>query len=270
MRVSVPNTPSVWAVNRHLPANMESNRSAPMEEVKVKSMNEVYHRLAQHAVEALTRRKTSSSSSSSSRLLIALAGAPGAGKTRTALAVADLVNAQLLPAADPRSMIVVSMDGFHYPRSVLDTMPDPKLAHEKRGAPFTFDAQACVDFVKACRDDTREHKAPSFDHAVKDPVADGIIIPKHARIVLIEGNYVLSSEQPWKQISDCVDEKWFINVKEDLARERVAARHVLSGITKDLEQGYWRADNNDLPNGIYVREHLIKPDVEVESIEEIA
>lgn len=232
--------------------------------LNVGSMNEVYHRLAQHAVEAFTRLTTSS------RLLIALAGAPGAGKTTTALAVADIVNAQLLPAADPRSMVVISMDGFHYPRSVLDAMSDPKLAHEKRGAPFTFDSQACVDFVKACRDNTKKHQAPSFDHAVKDPINDGITIPKHTKIVIIEGNYVLSDEQPWKQISDFIDEKWFISVKEDLVRDRVAARHVLSGITEDLEKGYWRADNIDLPNGAYVREHLVKPDLEVESIEETA
>ncbi|CAF9926853.1 MAG: hypothetical protein GOMPHAMPRED_004245 [Gomphillus americanus] len=232
-------------------------------------MNEVYHNLAQRAVQALVRLEAGTNAATP-RLLIALAGAPGAGKTTTALAVADMVNATLLPAADPRSMVVVSMDGFHYPRSRLDTMPDPKLAHEKRGAPFTFDAQACVNFVKACRDNTVEHQAPSFDHARKDPVAGGTVIPTLARIVLIEGNYLLSDEQPWKQISDFVDEKWFIDVQPVLARTRVAERHVLSGITKDLEAGYWRADNIDLPNGVYIKEHLVKPDITVESIEEIA
>jgi pantothenate kinase len=228
-------------------------------------MNEIYHRLAQRAVQAFAKLE---SDSGSPRLLIALAGSPGAGKTTTAQAVADIVNATLLPSPNPPSMVVVSMDGFHYPRSVLDKMPNPKEAHEKRGAPFTFDAEACVKFVKGLRSNGEELRAPSFDHAVKDPVDGGTIIPARARIVLIEGNYVLSDEQPWKQISDFVDEKWFIDVKVQLARERVAARHVASGITPDREGALWRVDNIDIPNGEYIKNHLVPPDVRVESINE--
>lgn len=230
-------------------------------------MNEIYHNLAQRAVQALLRLEANTETPSP-RLLIALAGAPGAGKTTTAAAVTRIVNSNLLPAPDSRSMVGVSMDGFHYPRAVLDQMPDPAKAHEKRGAPFTFDAEACVAFVKSCRDTSRELQAPSFDHAVKDPVEGGTIIPPITRIVLIEGNYLLSNEEPWKQIGEFVDEKWFIDVRVELARERVAARHVASGITPDREGALWRVDNIDLPNGDYIKEHLVPPDVTVESVDQ--
>lgn len=46
-----------------------------------------------------------------------------------------------------------------------------------------------------------------------------------------------------------MDESWFVEVEESVARERLAGRHVEAGIVTTLEDGYKRADDNDLPNG---------------------
>lgn len=132
-------------------------------------------------------------------------------------------------------------------------MPDPHTAHARRGAAFTFDAAAFLELVKKLRQplcpETETIFAPSFDHAVKDPVADDIPIPATARILVMEGNYLSLGKGEWKQAAELMDELWFVEVDEDVARQRLAKRHVESGIVADYEAGLRRADENDLPNG---------------------
>lgn len=50
-------------------------------------------------------------------------------------------------------------------------------------------------------------RAPSFDHAVKDPVPDTIAISSRTKVVIIEGNYTLLDEKPWNGIADLVDDR---------------------------------------------------------------
>ena len=84
------------------------------------------------------------------------------------------------------------MDGFHYTRAQLDAMPDPATAHARRGAEFTFDGEAFYQLVKRLKEpltaDSPPVLAPSFDHAVKDPRADDIVVERTQRIVVLEGN----------------------------------------------------------------------------------
>lgn len=43
----------------------------------------------------------------------------------------------------PPPAAFIPMDGYHFSRKELDAMPDPKFAHDRRGAAFTFDGEAC-------------------------------------------------------------------------------------------------------------------------------
>ena len=215
----------------------------------------------------------------SQRLMIAVSGIPGSGSTppptmsrslsdrqRTtgkstlAASVAQRLNARWhaanpgLPAnADIATFL--PMDGYHLTRAQLSAMPDPHTAHARRGAAFTFDAPAFLKLVKKLREpicpETGTVYAPSFDHAAKDPVADDITIAASARIVVMEGNYLsLGSGAPeWKEAAGLMDELWFVDVDEKVARERLVKRHVASGIAKDEEEAGRRADENDLVNG---------------------
>lgn len=145
------------------------------------------------------------------------------------------------------------MDGYHLTRAQLSAMPDPETAHFRRGAAFTFDAESFVKLVRRVREpltqDTQPILAPSFDHAVKDPVEDDITIPPSARIVVFEGNYLSLNKDSWKEIRDLVDESWFAEVDEEVAKERVAQRHFKAGITDSVEAGRERAEKLDLVNG---------------------
>ena len=147
------------------------------------------------------------------------------------------------------------MDGYHLTRAQLSAMPDPNTAHFRRGAAFTFDAAGFRDLVKKLRaplcPETGTIYAPSFDHAVKDPVEDDIPIPRTSRIVVMEGNYLsLGTGAPeWKEAAEMMDELWFVEVEEDVARQRLMKRHVASGIVSNEDEGRRRADESDLVNG---------------------
>lgn len=164
------------------------------------------------------------------------------------------------------------MDGFHLPRSTLDEMPNKAEAYARRGASWTFDPDGILGLVtklSASRSERIETiLAPSFDHAVKDPVADGISISKDIQFVILEGNHLLLDEVPWNKIKGMVDQSWFVDVDPLLAKERIAKRHIKSGIENNWESAIRRAESNDLPNGDVVRQNLVQPDVLVHSVEE--
>lgn len=152
------------------------------------------------------------------------------------------------------------LDGFHLHRSELD-----EEGKRRRGAPFTFDAAGVVALCEKLKTSTYRNlpdiTCPSFDHAVKDPVPDGIVIPRHANIIILEGLYLLLQDEPWRRIAKFVDETWFLDTDEEIARPRLAARHLAAGICRSIEDGFARADDNDLPNGKYLTSHGMSPTV---------
>lgn len=147
----------------------------------------------------------------------------------------------------------IPMDGYHLTRAQLSAMPDPENAHARRGAAFTFDGDAFLRLIEKLREplapEAKTVYAPSFDHATKDPVQDDIAISPATRILVFEGNYVALDEKPWRDAADLMDEIWFIEVDNNVARERLIKRHIEAGIANDRETAAKRADENDLVNG---------------------
>lgn len=149
----------------------------------------------------------------------------------------------------------IPMDGYHLSREQLSAMQDPDTAHARRGAAFTFDAPAFLALVKKLREpilpESSTLYAPSFDHATKDPVQDDIPIHPGHRILVFEGNYLsLGSGAPeWKEAAELMDELWFVEVDEKVARDRLIKRHIVAGLANNESEAALRADNNDLVNG---------------------
>ncbi|OBT66776.1 hypothetical protein VE03_04007 [Pseudogymnoascus sp. 23342-1-I1] len=207
--------------------------------------------------------------SSRQRILVAFAGTPGSGKTTISAALTKVWNAKAAPNA---SITVLPMDGFHYPKSILPTLQNPECALRRRGAPFTFDAEAFIELVKALRENpvtemdnpAQSFHAPSFDHAIKDPIESDIYIPSSQRIVILEGNYLLLNEHPWDQIQHLVDESWFVSISRETAKDRLVKRHLEAGIETTTEAAALRAEENDLRNADHINENMICPSFIIE------
>jgi len=224
-----------------------------------------------------------------SRILVGIAGIPASGKSTIALRIAHHINQTRPPGEE--IAIVVGLDGWHYTRAVLDTFDNVQEAHARRGAAFTFDANAYVEFVASLRqvetesavlerppDHEFDHpsdaklnlpilvRAPSFSHTLKDPTPDAIHIRPAHRIVILEGLYTFLGIEPWRIASELLDERWFIDVDFDDARTRLIKRHIATGVAQNEEEARWRADNNDLPNGHFVVENMLPPTRRIQSV----
>jgi len=156
------------------------------------------------------------------RLLFGLAGCPGSGKSTLAAAVVAELNER---SGLPDFAALLPMDGFHLSREQLDALPDPKTAHFRRGAPFTFDAQAFVTTVRSVRAG-QAISAPGFDHAVGDPVPGAVQVAESACLVVVEGNYLCLPHAPWSELPSLLDETWFVDVTPAIAMERIVQRHM--------------------------------------------
>jgi len=155
------------------------------------------------------------------RCLLGVVGAPGGGKS-------TLVEA-LLPALATRLGQVVAhvpMDGFHLADDQLDRLG----RRERKGAPDTFDVDGYAAALFRCRHDV-EHDVfvPGFERSLEQPIAAALVVPSSARIVLTEGNYLLHDADGWDQVQPLLTECWYVDLADDVRRERLVLRHVEFG-----------------------------------------
>ena len=155
------------------------------------------------------------------RIVIAMAGLPGSGKSTLAQRLANEVNARTGSSV----MVALGMDGFHLTRSDLASFADPVEAIKRRGAPWTFNADAFSQHLLALRLSESTVSWPGFEHHVGDPVANAVAVLPSARIVLVEGLYLLHDDHGW-QHAHLFDESWFLDVPMEIAMDRLLQRHM--------------------------------------------
>ncbi|WP_223422258.1 division plane positioning ATPase MipZ [Tateyamaria pelophila] len=173
------------------------------------------------------------------RRLIAVAGAPGSGKSTTAKHIADALAAHGLKVA------VVPMDGFHLDNRLLDV--DGSRA--RKGAPHTFDAEGLIRLVTALQSNDAV-VYPLFDRSRDIAIAGAGRVDADVDTVLIEGNYLLLNTAPWNRLAAC----WALTISLATPREVLHARLV----QRWLDHGMTRVDaearalGNDMKNAEFI------------------
>lgn len=156
------------------------------------------------------------------RAILGIAGAPAAGKTTLA---EELVAA--LAAAGPAGWVAhVPMDGFHLADVELDRLG----RRDRKGAPDTFDPLGYAALLRRLREDTDDMiYAPGFERVIEQPVAGAIGVPRAARLIISEGNYLLLSSGGWQRVRPLFDEVWYADLEQGSRLRRLIDRHVRFG-----------------------------------------
>ncbi len=141
------------------------------------------------------------------------------------------------------------MDGYHLYRDELNRLPNAEYAFSRRGAYWTFTPAKLYDDLVRIKAGGVEVRVPSFDHALKDPKENDIVIPVEAEIILVEGNYLLYSEDPsWKKVSEMLHLKIFLECDPMECTERLIRRH-MKAWDISREEATARAKGSDFKNG---------------------
>lgn len=176
------------------------------------------------------------------RRIVGLVGLPGGGKSTLAAQLVAALNA----AQGEGTAVALGMDGFHLTRAQLAARPDAAAALARRGAPWTFDPAGLAVRVRSLREPGAHVPWPGFSHAAGDPVEGAVVVPPSARLVLVEGLYLLHRGDGW-DLTGLLDDCGYLEVPLDVALQRLAARHQAAwGLTP--EQAWARIAANDRLN----------------------
>lgn len=158
------------------------------------------------------------------RWILGLAGVPGSGKTTVVEQWAEAVNG----AIGPGTMVALGMDGFHLTREQLRQFPDPEEAFARRGAPWTFNPAAMAKRLRRVGEavGSADVAWPRFRHEIRDPEEGAFVVPAGARLILVEGLYLLHQDDGWAEVAACFDERWFLDTPVETSLERLAQRHM--------------------------------------------
>lgn len=185
------------------------------------------------------------------RHVIAIAGAPGSGKSTLVESLLARIGAQR-----PGAAAILPMDGFHYDDAVLHDMG----RHAWKGAPDTFDVGGLRSTLARLRDPAEEAVAvPVFDRDLEISRGSARLIAPSIRLILAEGNYLLLNRDPWASLRPMFDLTVLIDVPEPELRRRLIGRWARYRLTPD--QIAQKLDGNDLPNGRVVMTESTAPDL---------
>lgn len=189
---------------------------------------------------------------SGQRVIAAIAGAPGSGKSTLADKLVGKLNAR-----SPGQAAVLPMDGYHYD----DLYLVPAGLRPRKGAPMTFDVGGLFHTLLRLRardEDEDEVAVPVFDRKIEIARAGARLIPREVPVIVVEGNWLLLNQSPWDRLRPMFDVTVMVDVPEHALRARLRGRWERLGLSE--AEIIEKLEENDLPNGRWVRDGSVKPD----------
>lgn len=187
---------------------------------------------------AIVERAHADAEAGAGRLLVAIAGAPGSGKSTVAEQLADRLNA----AEGPGFAAVLQMDGYHFDNALLDA----RGLRDRKGSPPTFDVDGLAGDLERLAAGDRTVVVPVFDRVLDLARAGAREIGPEVRVVLVEGNYLLLDDPPWDGLARWWGLTVFLDVPRPVLEERLIRRWLDHGRDRAAAEGWVRS--NDLPN----------------------
>ena len=207
-------------------------------------------------VKPLIIKLSSMKKSHDKRMVVFLAAPPAVGKSTLAEVIAQLSRkmAGCLPIQN------LSLDGFHYTNEYLKShtlLFDGKERYlsEIKGMPETFDLEKFKTYLSHLCDE--DMTWPEYHRPIHDVIEDAIKVTED--IVLIEGNWLLLSEEGWANLSDFSDYNIFIEADASLLMERLIGRKMRGGLSKEAATLFYQ--NSDLKNILRVMNHRVEADM---------
>ena len=177
------------------------------------------------------------------RVLLALAGPPASGKST--------LSSKLVQHYTDQS-VILPMDGFHLDNAILQHMG----ILDRKGSPESFDAAGFISTVRRVRDG--EHVfVPQFDRNADFSRACASKIGDH-KLVIVEGNYLLFDEPPWRSLATFWDISIWMDLPIEVIEQRCIQRWLDHGL--DVQTAQKRAHNNDVANARRIINNRLQSD----------
>lgn len=172
---------------------------------------------------------------SGQRKILGIAAAPGAGKSTLAESLLQALGA---------STQIVPMDGFHLANSTLQRLGRA----ERKGAPDTFDVAGYVNLLQRIKHQKAGETiyAPEYRRSLEEGIAGAIAVQASTPLIITEGNYLLSDEGGWDAVQGTLDEVWFLDLDTAVRQQRLLARHMRFGRSREAALAWITA--TDEPN----------------------
>jgi pantothenate kinase len=166
---------------------------------------------------------------SPNRFILGIVGKPGVGKSTFTQFLSEHIASE--------SISILPMDGFHMSNEKLIELG----RRDRKGAPDTFDID---DFAQSLAEVKAGHvsdiRFPIFEREIEASIPDAGLIPAQAKLVVVEGNYLLHNVFGWEKIGNYLDESWFLDVDDELRMQRLIARHIQFGKTPEAANEWSR------------------------------
>ena len=190
------------------------------------------------------------------RIIVFMAAPPAVGKT-TLCEFLEYLSKQDQELTDIQAL---GLDGFHYHSDYINSH-DAIVLGEKvpmkqvKGCPETYDTEKLRQKLEHIK--TEDILWPVYDRNLHDVVEDQIKVTQD--IILIEGNWLLLKEEPWKTMQQYADYKILILAEEEMLKERLISRKEKGGLSREEAVAWYQ--NSDSKNVIRVLRDSLQGDL---------